>query len=304
MRRWMALSFAVACSHALPPPAPLAVPAENAAEPAQAPAQPDGGVEAEADAGTTSSDAGVTDGGTASLRDLASPITAAGTEAPVGLDWTPEVRAQAAKNTFKNTKVLGDLSSERFMAAMQSMRANLGQKCAMCHLVDRKDFASDTRPEKRRARDMIRMTAEIDRVTFDDHLAVTCFTCHRGEEKPPKMAIPTQLPAGFAQHLTPEQLRQPALKVFRDVRMLGGMDARNFGLIMGWFAQELGVKCTHCHLEGDFAADTPKKTRARQMLEMTDWIAKGYYHGNDSPIGCGTCHRGRITPARTPKDIP
>jgi hypothetical protein len=325
MRRWLAISFALSCSHAVPPPAPLAVPAENASQPAQAPVGDGGGVApieagggvdagavdagdaAGADAGGSDAglaDGGAGDGGTAMLLDLASPITAAGLETAVGLDWTPEARAQPASKTFKNLKLLGELRSERFMAAMQSMRANLGQKCAMCHLVDQKDFASDQRKEKRRAREMIRMTAEIDRRTFDGHLSVTCFTCHRGDEKPPKMTFSKDLPPGFAQHLTPEQLTQPATKVFRDVRILKDMDARNFGLIMGWFATELGVKCTHCHQEGDFAADTPKKIRARQMLEMTDYIAKGWYHGNDSPIGCGTCHRGKLTPARTPKDIP
>jgi hypothetical protein len=277
------------------------VPRENASEPAEAPPLPDAGES------PTVADAGVsvfTDGGVGLLQDLASPITAAGSETALGLDWTPQIRQQPASKTFKNVKLLGDLPSERFMAAMQSMRANLGQKCAMCHLVEQKDFPSDQRKEKLRARDMIRMTAEIDRRTFSGKLAVTCFTCHRGDEEPPKMSFSKELPEGFAKNLTPEQLKQPAPQVFKDVRVLGDMDARNFGLIMGWFAQELGVKCTHCHQEGDFAADTPKKTRAREMLEMTGWIAKGYYHGNDSPIGCGTCHRGKVTPARTQKDIP
>lgn len=296
MRSWMALSVAVACTHAVPPPAPLAVPAENAAQPAQAPPDP-------SDAGTAA-DAGVTDGGTAMLQDRASPITAAGMETPVGLDWPMEKRAEPASKAFRNLKLLGDLSSERFMAAMQSMRANLGQKCTMCHLVDREDFASDEKAEKRRARDMIAMTEEIDRRTFGGRLAVTCFTCHRGDEKPPAMTFSKELPEGFAKNLTPEQLTQPSTRVFRDVRVLGDMDARNFGLIMGWFARELGVKCAHCHAEDDFAADTAKKARAREMLAMADYIAKGWYHGNDSPIGCGTCHRGRVTPARTPRDIP
>lgn len=317
MRWWMAPVFALACSHSQPPPAPLSVSADKAAEPAEAAPPHDAGVTdagvvevggADAgfagDAGTASDGGSSRDGGLSMMIDLASPITAAGSDTPVGLDWPPEVREQPASKTFKNVKVLGDLRSERFMAAMQSMRANLGQKCAMCHLVQEKDFPSDKKDEKRRARDMMRMAAEINRRTFDGKLAVTCWTCHRGDEKPPKMSIPKEIPEGFRKHLTPEQLKQPAEKVFKDVRVLGGMDARNFGLIMAWFAQELGVKCTHCHKEGEFAADTPKKTRAREMLGMTDWIAKGYYHGNDSPIGCGTCHRGNVTPARTPKDLP
>ncbi len=92
---------------------------------------------------------------------------------------------------------------------------------------------------------------------------MTCWTCHRGEEKPPPGAWSKELPETFAR-LSPEQLAEPAEQVFKDVRGLQGMDARNFGLIMGGFNRELGVKCTHCHQEGDFAADAPKKMRARE----------------------------------------
>jgi hypothetical protein len=37
------------------------------------------------------------------------------------------------------------------------------------------------------------------------------------------------------------------------------------------------------------------------MLEMTSYIADGYYEGK-SPVTCGTCHRGKAVPARTPGD--
>jgi len=118
-----------------PEPAPLSVPAEKAAGPANL---PDAGVE---DAGTP--DAGSADGG-ATRADLVSPITAAGSETPVGLEWGEKGDEPAAK-IFKNVKVLGELKGNRFMAGMQSMRANLGEKCRMCHLVKQKDFANDTK---------------------------------------------------------------------------------------------------------------------------------------------------------------
>ena len=136
MRRTPLLLLALACSHAQPEPAPLSVPAEKAAGPANL---PDAGVE---DAGTP--DAGSADGG-ATRADLVSPITAAGSETPVGLEWGEKGDEPAAK-IFKNVKVLGELKGNRFMAGMQSMRANLGEKCRMCHLVKQKDFANDVRP--------------------------------------------------------------------------------------------------------------------------------------------------------------
>src|SRR3954447_20445768 len=209
--RWSVLLLAVACARTMnmPPPSPLAVPKETAAQPASAPERPDAStVEVGGDAGTPDAgladagiadaglaDAGLADAGTAlapadagvpPLVDLASPITAAGMETPAGLDWTPEVRAQPASKTFKNVKLLGDLTSERFMAAMQSMRANLGQKCAMCHLVAEKDFPSDDKKQKQRARDMIRMTAEIDRRTFEGKNAATASTCTAARKSRPR----------------------------------------------------------------------------------------------------------------------
>jgi hypothetical protein len=288
--RWIALPLAViACSHSVPqpPPAPLAVPEQVATEVAQ---PVDGG------AGPVSAsppDAGV------EVVDLATPITAAGVEEPQGLTWPASVAQQPASATFKNVKVLGSLSSARFMAAMQSMQPDLGQKCVACHLVEQKDYASDDKKEKQRTRDMIRMTEEISHRTFADKPRVTCWMCHRGVSEPLKTNYAKQLPESFPK-LSEEKLDQPAQKVFKDVRELKGMNARNFGFIMGWFSAELGVKCTYCHDRESFANDTAKKARAREMLQMTSYVASGYY-GNDSPVGCGTCHRGQPKPMRTPK---
>ena len=151
--RWTGLLLAVACTHTQPPPAPLSVPSENAAGPANL---PDGGP---ADGGTFSTDAG------SPRADLVGPITIPGREVPAGLDWG-EKGKEPAGAIFKNVKLLGAVSGDRFMAAMQSMQANLGRKCELCHLVAQKDYASDAKKEKLRARDMIRMSEEINRRTF------------------------------------------------------------------------------------------------------------------------------------------
>jgi len=64
-------------------------------------------------------------------------------------------------------KVLGELKGNRFMAGMQSMRANLGEKCPTCHLVKQKDFAADTKKDESVGRaQMIRMNEEINRRTL------------------------------------------------------------------------------------------------------------------------------------------
>src|SRR5207248_6208930 len=154
--------------------APLAVASESAGGPANL---ADGGP---ADGGTFSIDAG------APRADLISPITIPGREMPAGLDWGEKGKEPAA-TIFKNVKVLGAASGDRFMAAMQSMQANLGRKCELCHQVAQKDFASDAKKEKERSRDMIRMNEEINRRSFGGTIRVTCWTCHRGDEKPAEM---------------------------------------------------------------------------------------------------------------------
>jgi hypothetical protein len=78
--------------------------------------------------------------------------------------------------------VLAAISSERFMAAMQSMGRNVGLKCQECHVQE--DYSSDQRKTKVRARQMLRMTARINLELFGGNPVVTCGTCHRGETRP------------------------------------------------------------------------------------------------------------------------
>jgi len=57
----------------------------------------------------------------------------------------------------------------------------------------------------------------------------------------------------------------------------------------------LGVQCDFCHNLDDMAAETPKKKRALQMLEMVATINKKYMD-NKEMVGCMTCHRGKQKP--------
>src|SRR5215475_4888856 len=42
--------------------------------------------------------------------------------------------------------------------------------------------------------------------------------------------------------------------------------------VMQNFKEALGVECSYCHVQGDFAADTPKKETARKMISMVRLI--------------------------------
>ena len=87
--------------------------------------------------------------------------------------------------------VLRGLSVPNFEAEMQFMNTALGVGCGFCHA--RGNFASDSNPRKATARRMLEMTKAINEQFFaarkaaDGQLrlgAVTCFTCHQGNERP------------------------------------------------------------------------------------------------------------------------
>jgi len=101
----------------------------------------------------------------------------------------------SANAAQKNVKLLTGLTDLELQRVMNMMRGSLGVHCDFCHVVSEEkgwDFASDTKPEKNRARDMIRMTTEINRT-----VAVSCVTCHRGAIRPVTLLPLPQTPPKF-----------------------------------------------------------------------------------------------------------
>lgn len=94
----------------------------------------------------------------------------------------------------KNLKVLPkDISHEELENVMRGFKNALGVKCSFCHDPRKDDpkkldFAGDDNKHKAIARDMMRMTARINKKYFRENghetLKVTCFTCHNGNEEP------------------------------------------------------------------------------------------------------------------------
>src|SRR5689334_19171910 len=87
------------------------------------------------------------------------------------------------------------------------------------------------------------------------------------------------------------------------------MSAASVGKLMKRFEQDLGVKCSHCHVEDpqtakiDYVSDeNPRKQTARVMISMLGDINDKYLAqlGGDRryavPVTCGSCHQGRTSP--------
>ena len=108
--------------------------------------------------------------------------------------------SHAPINSAKNLKVLpANISDQRLDSIMQSYNKALGVSCDFCHVkskmwgqTDKLDYAADGEPMKENARDMMRMTIEINSKHFyhdknkESYMlnTVTCITCHRGEPFP------------------------------------------------------------------------------------------------------------------------
>jgi hypothetical protein len=87
------------------------------------------------------------------------------------------------------------------------------------------------------------------------------------------------------------------------------ISARELGKQMKGFEADLGVTCSHCHVQDtvtrkfDYASDeNPDKTTARLMITMLKDINDKYLAelGGDrrytAPVTCGSCHQGQSSP--------
>jgi hypothetical protein len=90
-----------------------------------------------------------------------------------------------------NVKVLTGLYAQQFQEEMNLIVQGLGVTCNTCHV--RNNFASEDKPEKLKARQMLEMTKVLNERYFPDYTPkegesvlgrVTCYTCHKGETVP------------------------------------------------------------------------------------------------------------------------
>lgn len=105
----------------------------------------------------------------------------------------PTVAAQF-DGPFENLKVLPkDIKKEEIRAIMRQWSGDLGFRCLDCHYspsgkFEDIDFPSDERKEKKIARAMVKMTAEINERFFKPHnKEISCYTCHHGTNKPVRL---------------------------------------------------------------------------------------------------------------------
>jgi photosynthetic reaction center cytochrome c subunit len=98
-----------------------------------------------------------------------------------------EEKPLMAEQVFKNVQVLKGIPVNQFMDTMGFFAASLGLNCVFCHVPESLEnwdkFAEDV-PRKRTARLMITMVNNINKTNFGGRRALTCYSCHRGGERP------------------------------------------------------------------------------------------------------------------------
>lgn len=93
---------------------------------------------------------------------------------------------QPAEQVFDNIQIMKGMPAERVLTIMTNgFSPALGVGCDYCHVPG--NWASDEKEHKRIARDMWRMTGEINervKTIVDEEARINCTTCHRGQTDP------------------------------------------------------------------------------------------------------------------------
>lgn len=106
--------------------------------------------------------------------------------------------------------------------------------------------------------------------------------------------------AGSASAQAPRRL--PPLE---NIKILTGWDGAQVRDEMRRMSEAIGVKCDHCHVQGNFASDEKRaKHTGRRMLAMTLALNQEHFPSHtpgegESRLGritCYTCHQGAATP--------
>ncbi len=88
-------------------------------------------------------------------------------------------------------------------------------------------------------------------------------------------------------------------EVFKNIQVLKDIPAGELLPTMRYITVALGVRCSFCHVEGNFSQDTEHKQTARRMMQMVFAANKSTFNGRPE-ISCYTCHRGSSHPQGVP----
>jgi hypothetical protein len=123
-------------------------------------------------------------------------------------------------------------------------------------------------------------------------------------QQPP--APPRHAQIAELEKLIADRANEPAEQVFKNIQTFKGMPAGRVLRIMEMaFVPNLGVECTHCHVEGQWELDDkPTKKVARGMWTLRASVqdqVRQITGKTDVAVTCYTCHKGQAKPSFAPQ---
>ena len=91
-------------------------------------------------------------------------------------------KEERAEHKYKNIQLLKGLPADRVTSIMFAFKSSLGVDCTYCHIKDQ--FEKDDKSTKQMARKMITLVRDTNAKL--GAARVNCFTCHRGQPRPPQ----------------------------------------------------------------------------------------------------------------------
>jgi photosynthetic reaction center cytochrome c subunit len=97
---------------------------------------------------------------------------------------TPQAEP-AAETVFKNIQALKGMPASQMKPIMNLISTSVGMKCDQCHDTDA--YEKDDKRAKQTTRQMIKLTLDVNKIGFEGQTQVSCYSCHRGRERPVAM---------------------------------------------------------------------------------------------------------------------
>lgn len=113
-------------------------------------------------------------------------------------------QVETAGQKFKSIKVLNDMPADQMGKVMNMMAASLGVNCKFCHASNDGDYEKEGFEHKDIARNMLKMTFDLNKNYFDGRPEINCNSCHQGKSHP-QPSIPLMPVAQEPRPVQPEK---------------------------------------------------------------------------------------------------
>jgi photosynthetic reaction center cytochrome c subunit len=102
----------------------------------------------------------------------------------LGSEGNTQTKVETAGQKFKSIKVLNEMPADQMGKVMNMMAASLGVNCKFCHAANDGDYEKEGFEHKDTARQMLKMTFEMNKNYFEGRPEINCNSCHQGKSHP------------------------------------------------------------------------------------------------------------------------